>query len=503
MTTATIVIKDEVNVKIENLDLAHRKKLVDKFKIEIPGAKYTPAVKLGRWDGKKTFFQIGGQTYVNLLDQIIPMLIDYGYNVDVRDERPYTTPEFVFDEFTEHSFSHCLWPEGHPAEGQPVIFRDYQVEIVNAFLNNLQGIYEAATGAGKTIITAALSKLVEPYGNSLVIVPNKNLVVQTEADYKNLGLDVGVYFGDRKELNHKHVISTWQSLNVLLKDSIAGKMEYSIYDLAAKTVCIMCDEAHGATASVLTQLLTQVFASVPIRWGLTGTMPKELADQVSLKVGIGEVIGRLKARELQDEGHLAHCHVNVIQLVDHVTYKDYQRELAYLVTTPERLEFIAKIIDKIKETGNTLVLVDRIETGRLLQAYLSTEQSLIASKDSELHKEVVPFVYGNMGLNERKSEYEELNTADNRITIATYGVASTGINVPRIFNLVCIEPGKSYTRVIQSIGRSIRMAQDKDFANIYDISSTCKFSARHLSKRKQYYTEVEYPYTVEKVKWQI
>lgn len=502
MTTATIVIKDEVNVKIENLDLVHRKRLVDKFKFEVPGAKYTPAVKLGRWDGKKTFFQIGGQTYLNLLDQIIPLIDSYGYDIEVSDQRTYATPEFVFEEFTEHSFAHCTWPEGHPKAGEPVIYRDYQVEIVNAFLNNLQGIYEAATGAGKTIITAALSKLVEKYGNSIIIVPNKSLVVQTEADYINLGLDVGVYFGDRKELGHKHTISTWQSLNVLLKDSIAGTAEFSIYDLAQNTVCIMCDEAHGATASVLTQLLTQVFAHVPIRWGLTGTMPKDQANLTSLTVGIGNVIGRLKARELQDEGHLAHCHVNIIQLVDHVTYKDYQQELSYLVKTPERLEFIAKIISKIKDSGNTLVLVDRIETGRILQTYLSSEASLLAEEGSELAKEMVPFISGKIGLKDRKEEYKELNSGDNRVTIATYGVAAVGINVPRIFNLVCIEPGKSYTRVIQSIGRSIRMAEDKDFSNIYDIASTCKFSSRHLSTRKQYYTEVEYPYTVEKVKWQ-
>ena len=77
---------------------------------------------------------------------------------------------------------------------------------VNNFLKNPQALQEVASGAGKTIITATLSHLCEKYGRTLVIVPNKNLVTQTEEDYVNCGLDVGVYFGDRKELGKTHTI---------------------------------------------------------------------------------------------------------------------------------------------------------------------------------------------------------------------------------------------------------------------------------------------------------
>jgi superfamily II DNA or RNA helicase len=86
--------------------------------------------------------------------------------------------------------------------------------------------------------------------------------------------------------------------------------------------------------------------------------------------------------------------------------------------------------------------------------------------------------------------------------VATYGVAAVGINIPRIFNLVLLEPGKSFTRVIQSIGRGIRKAEDKDFVQIWDITSTCKFSKRHLTKRKVFYNEAHYPFTIKKVEWQ-
>ena len=43
---------------------------------------------------------------------------------------------------------------------------------------------------------------------------------------------------------------------------------------------------------------------------------------------------------------------------------------------------------------------------------------------------------------DRKETYNDINEATNSITIATYGVAAVGINIPRIFNLVLLEPVK-------------------------------------------------------------
>ena len=218
---AKLHIRDEVNVKIEGLDLTTRKRLVDRFKFEIPGARYLPAVRLGRWDGRAAFFQLGGSTYINLLPEIIPVLEDTGYDLEVEDLREYST-NFDFKQVCETTFEDTKWPKGHPRADESILLRDYQVEIINNFLSNPQSVQEVATGAGKTIMTAALSQSVEHLGRSIVIVPNKSLVTQTEDDYRNLGLDVGVYFGDRKEWGHTHTICTWQSLNVLLKNTKNG-----------------------------------------------------------------------------------------------------------------------------------------------------------------------------------------------------------------------------------------------------------------------------------------
>ena len=223
---------------------------------------------------------------------------------------------------------------------------------------------------------------------------------------------------------------------------------------------------------------------VPIRWGLTGTIPKDKMDQVSLLVSLGPVIGKLSASELQDRGVLAQCHVNIVQLKDKVEFTNYQSELKHLLENEERLDKIAELIEKVNETGNTLVLVDRVNAGKEIVSRLGSN---------------AVFVNGGTGLNERKAEYDEVATSDDKIIVATYGVAAVGINIPRIFNLVLIEPGKSFVRVIQSIGRGIRKAEDKDEVIIWDITSTCKFAKRHLTKRKEYYREANYPFSIEKI----
>ena len=481
MKTCIINIKDEVNIRLEGLDPATRRKCSNKLKFFLPHAYHMPAYKLGRWDGTVRFCDVGGRTFLNLLDDILPIIMQEGYDVQINDTRE--KHDLVFDKVTDDYWGDAEWPAGHIAEGQKIRLRDYQVDIVNKFIEHPQCLQEVATGAGKTIITATMSSLVEKYGRSIVIVPNKDLVRQTFEDYENCGLDVGVYFGDKKDIGKTHTICTWQSLNSLLKKSKAG--EGNIQDFIEDVICVIVDEVHQAKAEVLKELLTGVFANIPIRWGLTGTIPKSDWESASLRSSLGEVIHRLAAKELQDQGVLAKCHVNVVQTCETAEYTNYQSELKFLLEDKERMKYVANMIKEISKTGNTLVLTGRINNGKLLQDHIP---------DAE-------FVQGAMKVTDRKEAYNEINQATNSITIATYGVAAVGINIPRIFNLVLLEPGKSFVRVIQSIGRGVRIAKDKDFVQIWDVTSRCKFSRRHLTERKKYYKDAEYPFTIDKVNY--
>jgi superfamily II DNA or RNA helicase len=484
MSTTKLIIEDEVNIKFEGLDVDVRRKLANALKFEVPYARHMPHYQLGRWDGKVGFFGIGGSGYVNHLDVIQKVLLENNVEIVKIDDRRQTV-ELYFEKINENYWGDKTWPKGHRDEGQPIRLRDYQLTVINNFLSHPQALQEVATGAGKTIITATLSKIVEPFGRSLVIVPNKSLVTQTEDDYRNCGLDVGVYFGDRKELGKTHTICTWQSLNILEKKFKDGTGVLSLAEFLDGVSTVIVDEVHQAKAEVLKNILTRNLRNAPIRWGLTGTIPKEDFAFQSILASLGPVIGNVTAKELQDKGVLSNCHVNVCQMIDLQVFRDYQSELKYLVTDKERIEYIANLLNKVAKSGNTLILVDRISAGEKL-------------------KELIPdstFISGAVKVKDRKEVYDEINEATNMTIIATYGVAAVGINVPRIFNLVLFEPGKSFVRVIQSIGRGVRKAKDKDFVQVWDITSTCKYAKKHLTERKKFYKDAQYPFTIEKIDW--
>tara|TARA_B100001093_G_C26836623_1_gene1018623 strand:+ start:291 stop:1748 length:1458 start_codon:yes stop_codon:yes gene_type:complete len=484
MANVTLEIKDEVNVRFVGLDVKTRRKISEETKYFLPYAYHMPAYKLGRWDGCVRFCDIGGRTYMNLLDRLLPIVTKEGYNVDVVDHR--SSWNFNFDHVESTSYDDVSWPPKHPAAGLPIILRDYQVEVINKFLDNPQCLQQVATGAGKTLITAVLSHKCQNYGRTIVIVPNKDLVVQTEKDYKNLGLDVGVLFGDRKQYDKTHTICTWQSLAVLEKKTKAGEAEVDLDVFLDNVVCIMVDEVHKAKADVLRDQLSGMFKNVPIRWGLTGTIPKDDHEAVACTCALGPVIGSLSSKELQDMGVLADLDISILQMKDAPAgFNSYAQELKWLTTDETRLKHISTVIDQLSKNGNTLVLIDRIRTGEI---FVEQRPDWV-------------FVSGGMKVKDRQTEYDEISEMDNKVIVATYGVAAVGINIPRIFNLVMLEPGKSFVRVIQSIGRGIRKAEDKDYVNVVDITSDLKYSKRHLTKRKAFYREQNFRHTITKVEY--
>ncbi len=482
MKECILTILDEVNVKFDGLDPDTRRRLVQQLSYMNPKARHMPTFKMGRWDGKVPFATIGGRTFLNLLPIALEFIIGCGYEVDIKDQR--NIQEFNFDKVTENIFSSYVWPSGHPLSGQSIVLNDHQVRAANDFLTpnefgNYHSMQSIATGAGKTVLTAALAKTVESYGRTFTVVPSKDLVTQTEEDFVNLNLNCGVYYGDRKDYNAHHTISTWQSLTRLYESDVV-----KFNELTNGMISLVIDEAHTLTGKKLKELCTGPLSNVPIRIGMTGTIPKEPHEYNALLVSIGPTSGEITAKELQDKGILSNCNINVLQTVDDVEYQTWDGEIGYLCSDKKRLDWLENKIRDIAKSGNTLVLCTKIDLGKELSARLN-----------------VPFMYGNVKSKDRKKEYKSINTAENEILLATFGVAAVGISINRLFNLVIIEAGKSFTRSIQSVGRGLRIAEDKDHVEIYDICSTAKFSKRHLAKRKEYYKEAEYPFKITKVKY--
>lgn len=465
MKTCTLVIKDEVNCFFSGIDAQTKRKIKEHFTYYVPGYRHMPKYKLGRWDGRISLFN-NGWTFNNLIDEeIIGILDSEGYEIDMDDQREEDV--FVPEPIDEESFAFTKW------DGTEIKLRDYQVAAVNTALDNRCGLLRLATGAGKSYVCAAIAKQFSPGGRIIVIVPTIDLVTQTAESFRDLGVeDVGEFSGNKKDATNV-VISTWQSLR-------------NYPEMMEGVICAIVDECHNAKAKEIQEIMSVAGRDVPYRYGFTGTVPDDDLARNQIIAITGPLIFTKDAWELQESGVLSECHIDVMQSKEdpRLDFADYHAEHKFLTTDLNRLEWIAKTTEAIAQSGNTLVLVKNIATGKAIAEYIG---------DSAV------FLSGGTKSEKRKEHYKSINELDGKILICTKGIASTGIDIPRIFNLVLVESGKSFVETIQSIGRGLRRADDKDYVQIFDICASTKYSKKHLTQRKKYYKEAKYPFTVRKV----
>jgi len=500
--TVKVKLLDEVNCVLVGLQSKHITYFHEEYARFAPNYFFNPKFKLGSWDGKIRYFHTTGKTYTYLLNEIIPKLIALGYTIDLVDQRigKATTPPLIDKDY----FSHIEDPE----TGEPIVIRPYQVDMVNALISNAGGIGLAGTGAGKTLMNAAL---VESYGKlglkTITIVPNSDLIEQTKEEFIFFGLDTGEYSGDIKDIKHQHIVSTWQALQNNLK-------------IITEFQLVVVDECHGLKGQVLTKILNDHGKGILYRFGLTGTLPKAETDAMAVRIAVGDVQFSIPAHELIKQGWLASLHINIMQLEEdfteqyerylkeyeemspilksehkkmtYIQFKDsyfpeYPAEKRYLQTNEERLDWIKMYIEAKRDMGkgNVFCLVDGVNFGKKLA-------------------KLIPgaiFVHGKDKKKARKEVYTLFKENDNLVVIATVHIASVGLNIKRIFNLMFIDVGKSFIRVIQTIGRGLRKAPDKDHVDVTDICTDLKYGKKHLRERIKFYKEAQYPHKKRKIKY--
>lgn len=455
-----ITVRDEVYCQISGLEPQDFAILDAKFAIMVEGAFFMPLYKLGRWDGKIHFLDKTGKIYFRLLDEVCVYLDAWGYEIELRDERRPVVPVA--------NRVHTDWFTDKPEHTIGVKLRPYQVEAVNRALEVQSGFVVAATGSGKTWMIAALADIMGCSGyRTIIIVPSSDLVDQTAETLRLGNLDVGTYSGAKKDVSHPAVVATWQALqnNPTIVES---------FD------CFIVDEAHGASAKTIGELINQHGRHCAFRFGFTGTFPKPKIDQMTLRGAIGEILYEISAAQLIEMGHLAKLEIEPVEIQETATeeFPDYGAERTFINKNPTRLDFIADlVIARAEEHGNTLVLVNSIKQGKALQKLIKNSVFLEGATATEV----------------RAEWYHMFENADDLIVIATFGIASTGISIDRVFCEVLVDAGKGFIRAIQSIGRGLRKGRDKDRVRLVDVYSCLKWAKKHARERKKWYKEASYP----------
>lgn len=481
---AVIKILDEINVAVIGLTPKEYEHFYDKFGIYDKGYIFKPNYNMGRWDGKIRLFTKAGKTSIHFMAEIIPDLRAMGYKITVKDNRnpiTFDVPPITHDTFKEN----CN-----------IVLANHQVDSVNNLIENRGGIAIIGTGGGKSYICGALISQLYTYmkARCLVIVPTADLVIQTAAEIELFGVDVGMYGAGKKQLNKKHLVSTWQSLQNNQK--ILGMFD-----------AIIVDEAHGAKSNVLKGMLGEYGSNAMFISGVTGTLPKHEAELRQVNYVLGYTVIKVEGKALIDLNWLAKLNLTAIELkedfkpiyeewkvtcddpdiVKATTYKkfkanyfpDYAAEKAWIKTNKKRNNFLSGFINDVtNSSGNSFVLVNGVDFGKRLAKQIPGAIYVQGTDDSDVRKKI----------------YDLFSTNNNIVVIATFSLASTGLNIKRIFNLFLLDANKSFIQVIQSIGRGLRKADDKNSVNVWDIHSDTKYSKRHSNERKKYYKEQKYTF---------
>jgi superfamily II DNA or RNA helicase len=486
----TISKKNEVFLRVET-EPSIARMLSDYFTFEVPGAKFMPAYRNRIWDGKiRLFSPANGELYVGLLPYLTKYLEDFEEDYNISEE---LQNEKQIDKQILDGFIRSLRLRSN---GRGIKPRDYQVSAVEHAIRTHRALLLSPTASGKSLIIYILIRYYEmllsetEQDKILILVPTTSLVEQMYSDFIDYGwLDAylqKVYSGHDRQVSKKVVISTWQSLY---------KMPKSYFEQFG---CVIGDEAHLFKSKSLTSILTKLHLC-KYRFGLTGTLDGMQTHRLVLEGLFGGLNKVITTKELIDKKTLAAFTIKALVLTypeeecKQVKGMNYQDEVDYIVRHQERNNFIVGLTTHLK--GNTLVLFQFVEK----------HGSVLYGMMKELDRKVF-YVHGGTDTQTREDIRAITEEENNAIIVASYGTFSTGINIRNLHNIVFSSPSKSRIRVLQSIGRGLRVGDNKNTATLFDISddfthkSKRNFTLTHFMERINIYNEEQFDYEIKRIK---
>ena len=475
--TVTIEKFNEAYLRIK-CDPAVARELSEFFTFEVPGAKFMPSVRRRIWDGKIRLFGVGnGKMYSGLLPYVEEFLEEQGHAYTVSEEFSKRT----LDKSTTTKFVQSL---------SQIKARDYQIDAIHNILEYDRGLILSPTGSGKSFIIYALVRYyVQRVLRVLIVVPTTSLVEQMFTDFADYGWASDeychrLYAGKDKETKKEVVISTWQSIYG------ENKKYFSQFDV------VFVDEAHLAKAKSLVGIMTKL-TDCKYRIGLTGTLDGTEVHRLVLE-GLFNVHEQVTTTsELIERKELSNLHISCLVLEHPDTDrrmmkgKTYQQEMEFVSTHRKRNLFISKLVKDLE--GNTLVLAQYIEKQLVPLCLMITELC---------DNRTVHFISGSTPTDDRENIRGLVEKSDDCIVVASYGTFSLGVNVKRIHNIVFASPYKSQIKVLQSIGRGLRTADDKEVLKLFDIADSLVYNNRenytlkHLRERINIYNEQGFDYKI-------
>lgn len=474
----TIIINpdNETYVKID-CDEATARDLHDYFTITIPN----PQFMRKQWNGKLRLLDL---RKMRIYRGLIPYISDWAakHKIQVTYSDPKLVHQHDISLFEVTNFANNLKIHNNGKIIEPY---EHQIAAVTHALRKKRLTLISPTASGKSLIIYMLVRSLISK-KILIIVPTTNLVEQLYSDFEDYSVINGfnvlknvhrIYYGYEKITNKPIIISTWQSLQTLDKEYFE---QFEV---------IIGDEAHGCSANSLKTIIGNCI-NAKYRIGLTGTIQDTKCHVLVIEGLFGQLYRPTTTAKLIKEKKLSYFEIKCIILKHSKQHiMDYHEELEYLVTSVKRNHFIRNLALSLE--NNTLILYQYVHKHGLVLKKMLEE----ATKDKKIY-----FIAGMVDTEIREEIRKIAEKENNAIIIASYQTFSFGANLKNLHNIIFASPSKSRIRVMQSIGRELRLNHNKSIAFLFDISDDLSYDTKvnytleHGNVRLSLYQEEKFPY---------
>ena len=439
-------------------DLNRFESLFDAITVDVPGAKYTWDFKKGGWDGRVLLCEQVNKTFTietGLAPRVI-RLLNGKVSATVVDNRGAGTPT---------------------CQPTQIELRDYQLAGVMEALGNTtpalgwwpRGVIKVATGGGKTEMAVALYEM-NPVP-TMFLVHRKDLLVQAAERFAKYGHTVGRIGDSKFDPDSDVTIATMQTLHRIIDDPDNARHAETM-KLIKNTKQLFFDECHLMASSLEKGNLfvdtASHFENAVCRWGLTATpFMRGNYDNMLLESVTGEILYEISNQELIDMGYLTPPKIRVIEVPGKTEVKrpkkskgpgDYWRLVSdkCIVSHVKRNELIAKEI--LKGEGPMLCLVSTVKQAENVQAAIK-----------KLGGAVPMLLSGKDKTETRRQAVRDLQSGKVRAILCTT-IFDEGVDIPELRKVILASGGKSQVKLLQRIGRGLRLAEGKSSVEIVDFA---------------------------------